>query len=115
MEQPNPHKSTWSNMMLYIRYQVEAVAIKKWGSLEAMDEEYQKRAETQKKRKEQKFTKQLRDLKKRTRVDAWKRERQKESGMKKHEHVWSAPVTKKDGETVTVCEECGFEVEELVI
>ncbi|TGZ82944.1 DNA repair protein [Ascodesmis nigricans] len=115
MEQPNPHKSTWSNMMLYMRYQVEAVAIKKWGSLEAMDAEYQRRTEVQKKRKEQKFTKQLRELKKKTRVDAWKRERQKESVNVKHEHVWGAPVTRPDGETVTTCEECGFEVEELVI
>ncbi|KAH0133329.1 DNA repair protein, partial [Aureobasidium melanogenum] len=45
LEKPNPHKSTWNNMMLYLRYQVEEYAFsdKKWGSPEALDEEFEKR------------------------------------------------------------------------
>lgn len=113
IEQPNPHKSTWSNMMLYVRYQVEEVAIKKWGSLEKLDEEFEKRTKEMKRRKEQKFAKKLTDLKKRTMVDAWKRERNREVKKGKHEHTWGVAVTKPTGEQVRTCEECGFEVEEL--
>ena len=45
LEKPNPHKSTWNNMMLFLRYQVEEYALseRKWGSAEKLDEEYQKR------------------------------------------------------------------------
>lgn len=113
LEQPNPHKSTWSNMMLYVRYQVEEVAIRKWGSLERLDEEFEKRTKEAKRRKEQKFANKLADLKKRTMVDAWKRERNREVEKGRHEHRWGVGVTKKTGEVVRTCEECGFEVEEL--
>lgn len=115
LEQPNPHKSTWSNMMLYVRYQVEEHAIKKWGGLEAMDAEFEKRTEEKKKRNEKKFTTKLRDLKKRTMVESWKRDRQKTAAQGRHEHKWGTAVLKADtGETVRTCEECGFELEELV-
>jgi len=115
LEQPNPHKSTWSNMMLYLKYQVEEFAVKKWGSFEAMDAEFEKRTAEKKKRNENKFKTKLRDLKKRTRVDTWKRERARDGGSKKHEHVWGTAVVKAGtGETVRTCENCGFEVEELV-
>ncbi|KAF7306644.1 DNA repair protein RAD14 [Mycena indigotica] len=42
MLKANPHKSTYANMMLYARYQVEEFAWKKWGSPEALDAEYEK-------------------------------------------------------------------------
>ena len=115
LEQANPHKSTWSNMMLYVRYQVEEQAIRKWGSLEAMDKEYERRVQDKKRRQDKKFTSKLRDLKKRTMVENWKRERNKQSAQGRHEHVWGAAVRNREtGETVRTCEECGFELEELV-
>ncbi|KAL9627073.1 MAG: hypothetical protein Q9164_007714, partial [Protoblastenia rupestris] len=57
LERPNPHKSTWNNMMLYLRYQVEDYAFseKKWGSGKALDEEFAKREGEKKRRKEDKF------------------------------------------------------------
>ncbi|KAH8147220.1 uncharacterized protein LAJ45_08698 [Morchella importuna] len=109
LERPNPHRSTWNNMMLYLRYQVEAHAIKKWGGLEALDKEFEKRTEERKKRKDDKFRGKLRELKKKTRVESWR----KNAGSK-HEHVWGTAVTKPSGEEIRTCEECGFEVEELV-
>ncbi|KAJ3175304.1 hypothetical protein HK101_010699 [Irineochytrium annulatum] len=42
-EKPNPHKSTYANMQLYLRMQVENFAIEKWGSLEKLDEEFNRR------------------------------------------------------------------------
>lgn len=116
LEEPNPHKSTWSNMMLYLKYQVEEFALKKWGSFEAMDAEFEKRTADKKKRGEKKFMTKLRELKKRTRVETWKRDRQHGGRAAKHEHVWGAAVVKEDtGETVKTCEDCGFELEEWVI
>ncbi|KAF8203245.1 hypothetical protein BJ912DRAFT_1037699 [Pholiota molesta] len=62
----NPHASTYANMMLYLRYQVEEFAWKKWGSPEALDAEFEKRTAEKKKKKNRKFEQGLRDLRKRT-------------------------------------------------
>ncbi|KAI9669231.1 MAG: hypothetical protein M1817_004726 [Caeruleum heppii] len=127
LERPNPHKSTWNNMMLYLRYQVEEYAFspRKWGSPEALDEEFAKREEEKKRRKESKFREKLQDLKKRTRVEAHRRSRANAGGGYgnfgdeigkggKHHHEWGRVV--EDAETgtgVKTCIECGMEVEEL--
>ena len=49
LKKPNPHKSTWNDMQLYLRFQVEEYAFgdKKWGSAEALDAEFARR-ETEK-------------------------------------------------------------------
>ena len=124
LDRPNPHKSTWNNMMLYLRYQVEEYAFsKKWGSAEALDEEFAKRETEKKKRKEDKFKSKLQELKKRTRVEAYRRSRQAGGGGGefgddigrggKHTHVWGRTVENGDGVGVKSCVECGMEVEEL--
>ncbi len=96
--------------MLYLKYQLEERAEKKWGSFEAMDAEFEKRAADKRRKNENKFKSKLQDLKKKTRVEQWKKNR-----PQKHEHVWGTAVMKGDtGETVRTCEECGFEIEELV-
>ena len=121
---PNPHKATWNNMMLFLRFQVEDYAFsKKWGSAEALDEEFHRREAEKKKRKEEKFKSKLQDLKKRTRTEAYRRNRQ--AGGKgahfgddigkggKHTHTWGRAVEKDDGIGVKTCVDCGMEVEEL--
>ncbi|KAI9847318.1 MAG: hypothetical protein M1837_002905 [Sclerophora amabilis] len=127
IERPNPHKSTWNNMMLYLRYQVEEYAFspKKWGSAEALDQEFIKRESEKKKRKEDKFRSKLQDLKRRTRVEAYRRNREKGGAgggqfgddLKlggKHQHEWGITVDNPDtGVGVKRCIECGMEVEEL--
>lgn len=123
LEKPNPHKSTWNNMMLYLRYQVEEYAFsdKKWGSAERLDEEFERRTAETKARKEKKFRAKLNDLKRRTRVDAYKRQKAGIQGGNfgdslggKHEHEWGRTVEDPDtGMTVKTCIECGMEVEEL--
>lgn len=52
---PNPHASNYSNMMLYLRMQVEEVAWKKWGGPEGLDVEWEKREEIKRDRKVKKF------------------------------------------------------------
>lgn len=97
----NPHKSTYSNMMLFLRYQVEAFAWKKWGSPEALDAEWERRAAEKKKNKNKKFEEGLRDLRRRTREGVWQRRQDEE-----HKHVFSSV----QGGT-QVCHECGFTIE----
>lgn len=115
-------------MMLYLRCQVEDYAFspKKWGSPEALDAEFEKREKDKKRRREVKFKSKLNDLKKRTRVDAYRRDRQaggKGAGGsfgddlgsgRKHIHQWGRPVDNPEtGIGVKTCVDCGMEVEEL--
>lgn len=98
----NPHQSTYANMMLFLRYQVEQFAWKKWGSAEALDAEYEKRVADKKKKKNKKFEESLRELRKRTREGVWQRRRDEE-----HKHVFS----QVGGDGQQVCHECGFTIE----
>ena len=123
LERPNPHKSTWASMFLYLRCQVEDYAFseKRWGSAEALDAEFAKRQTDNKKRKEAKFKNKLADLKKRTRVEAYQRSRKggggnfgDDLGDGKHEHEFGRPVDNPEtGIAVKTCTTCGLEVEEL--
>lgn len=124
LERPNPHKTTWNNMMLYLRYQVEEYAFThKWGSADALDAEFAKRETDKKRRKEDKFKSKLHELKKKTRVEAYRRSRQAGAGGGtfgddiggggKHAHVWGRPVEDGEGVGLKTCVECGMEVEEL--
>lgn len=125
LERPNPHKQSFHAMQLFLRLQVEAYAFSpaKWGSSEALDEEYVKRQKISKERKQKKFKNKLEDLKKRTRVEAYKRARlggEAEFGQKikgrydRHEHEWGRSVLDPEtGMTRKRCEECRMEVEEL--
>jgi DNA-repair protein complementing XP-A cells len=122
LTKPNPHKSTWHDMFLYLRCQVEEYAFsdKKWGSAEALDEEFAKRETEKKKRKETKFKNKLADLKKRTRLEAHQR-RGKSGGNfgddlsdGKHVHEFGRLVDNSEtGMAVKTCTVCGFEIEEL--
>ncbi|KAI1256512.1 hypothetical protein MGN70_001636 [Eutypa lata] len=141
LSRPNPHKSHWHDMMLFLRYQVEEYAFgaKKWGSAEALDEEFERREVDKKKRKEAKFKEKLLDLKKRTRTDAYRRQHGKLRGRggssnsgggggsgggtakfgdavgnnARHVHEWGRAIENEDGATVKTCTTCGMEVEEL--
>ncbi|KAH9885916.1 XPA protein C-terminus-domain-containing protein [Xylariomycetidae sp. FL2044] len=140
LSRPNPHKSHWHDMMLFLRFQVEEYAFKtKWGSAEALDAEFERREADRKKRKEAKFKEKLLDLKKRTRTDAYRRQQGKfggggataggagagtGSGKKakfgdavatgaKHVHEWGRVIENEEGATVKTCTTCGMEVEEM--
>jgi DNA-repair protein complementing XP-A cells len=123
LSKPNPHKSHWHDMMLFLRYQVEEYAFNtKWGSAEALDAEFEKRETDKKKRKEDKFKSKLEELKKKTRTDAYRRNLKNGGkggqfgdriGSGKHEHEWGQTVENEEGITVKTCTECGMEVEEL--
>jgi DNA-repair protein complementing XP-A cells len=106
----NPHKATYANMMLFLRFQVEEFAWKKWGSPEALDTEYERREAEKTKKKNKKFEQSLKDLRKRTKEGVWQRRKDEE-----HKHVFGKTENIKNGVGKQVCHTCGFtiEVEEL--
>lgn len=109
VEKPNPHKTTYNNMMLYMRYQVEEYAFKKWGGPEGLDAEYEKRVAAKKKRKDKKFLDRLREMRRNTRAEIITK-RSQDSGP--HSHEWSEPV--KNGNLINRrCMTCGMTTEEL--
>ena len=106
----NPHKSTFANMMLFLRCQVEDFAWKKWGSPEALDAEWERRVAEKKKKKNKKFEESLKELRRRTRETVWQQRKDAE-----HKHVFDAVEKDADGVGKQICHTCGFtvEVEEL--
>ncbi|KAJ5851533.1 uncharacterized protein N7529_010918 [Penicillium soppii] len=90
---------------------------------QALDAEFEKRETDKKRRREEKFKTKLQDLKKRTRVEAYRRNRQGGSGgdfgddlasRRKHVHEWGRSVDNPEtGIGVKTCVTCGMEVEEL--
>lgn len=108
MTKANPHKSTWSDMHLYLLGDVRNYAIKKWGSLEALNEELTRRDSAREARKEKKFKAKLSDLRKRTRSAAINKSLNKPRAH--HKHVFhddggASSLTKK-------CTVCGLEIEQ---
>jgi len=102
----NPHQSTYANMMLFMRHQVEDFAWKKWGTPEALDTEWERRVAEKKKKKNKKFEEELRGLRKRTKEGVWQRRRDEE-----HKHVFGVVERDDDGAGKQVCHECGFTID----
>jgi DNA-repair protein complementing XP-A cells len=129
LEKPNPHKAQWATMYLFLRYQVEEYAFsdQKWGNQEKLDEEFENRQVVKRQRKDQKFKTKLKELKKKTRVEAYQRSRGIGDGGgaenfgdvvkrrgDRHTHEWGVPVEDPEtGVQVKRCIECGIECEEL--
>ncbi|PSR78128.1 XPA protein C-terminus-domain-containing protein [Coniella lustricola] len=126
LSRPNPHKSHWHDMMLFLRYQVEEYAFNtKWGSVEALDAEFEKRESNKKKQKDKKFKEKLFELKRKTRTEAMRRATAGAGGTAatkfgdeigrsgRHVHEWGRAIENEDGMTVKTCVDCGMEVEEL--
>lgn len=116
----NPHSGTFSRMQLFLRYQIEEYAFKKWKSAENLDQEWLRREEMKKNRREKKFNNKLKEMRKKLRAEELTRNLRLVRD-KKHVHDWSLPEKRKDTETglinvyVKRCIECGMEIEEMVI
>lgn len=103
----NPHKSTYSNMMLYLRCQVEEYAYSstRWGSEEGLDAEFARREQEKARRRESKFIKGLSDLRKKTRDNVWEK-RQSTKHVCQFEDIEG-----QEGNGKQQCKDCGFEIE----
>ncbi|ORX55622.1 DNA repair protein [Hesseltinella vesiculosa] len=104
---PNPRKSTWNNMMLYVREMVEAYAFKKWDGPDGLDAEYERREAQKKEKKDKKFKETLADMRRRTMTSQWERKRQQGP----HQHVFAPTVENDQGVTIQECQTCGLQVE----
>ncbi|CAM9021487.1 unnamed protein product [Wickerhamomyces anomalus] len=118
MEKPNPH-GTFNRMQLYLRYQVEEFAFKKWGGAEGLDAEWQRREEQKIKRRDKKYENKMKEMRKKTRAEEYNR-RLREGKYNEHKHEWSNELVggkNEDGLDVVKrrCIDCGFELEEVVI
>ncbi|KAJ1962198.1 DNA repair protein rad14 [Dipsacomyces acuminosporus] len=88
-EKPNPHKSTWNNMLLFLRQHLEAFAVDKWGSLEQLDNEFERRETEKRERKEKKYRRSVADLRRRTRVEAFENKRRERLRLEEeHTHAY---------------------------
>ncbi|KAA1108634.1 hypothetical protein PGT21_019761 [Puccinia graminis f. sp. tritici] len=107
---PNPHQSTYSNMMLFLREQVEAYAFseKKWGSAAALDEEFARRETSKKQLKNKKFEAQLKELRKKTRSNVWHR---RQEDIHVHSFVNIPKPSDSLGPVVQKCSGCGLQNE----
>ena len=112
MERPNPHKSTFNNMMLYLRYQVEEFAFKKWDGPEGLDAEYEKRVAAKKERKDKKFLAKLKEMRRTTRAHTLSRG---DGHGGQHVHEWSVGMTGSNGMVKRRCALCGMTTEEFVM
>lgn len=114
IEKPNPHG--YSRMQLFLRFQVEEFAFKKWGSSEGLDTEWERREQNKLKRKEKKYQDALREMRKKTRAEEFTRKlRHGKSLNERHVHDWAAPVKLLNNMIKKRCIECGIEMEEVVI
>lgn len=76
----NPHKSTWAEMKLYLRFQVEKRALEVYESLDKIQEQKELREEKKELAKAKKYNKQLSELRKAVRSTLY------DKTTKKHEH-----------------------------
>ncbi|KAI8321901.1 DNA repair protein [Martensiomyces pterosporus] len=108
-EKPNPHKSTWNNMLLYLRENLEEFAVDKWGSLEELDKEFERRAAEKRDRKEKKYRRSVADLRRRTRVEEFEKKRRERLRLEK-EHTHSYEPISDDDSGRQRCS-CGLVIE----
>ncbi|KAL1429945.1 hypothetical protein MTO96_015441 [Rhipicephalus appendiculatus] len=98
---PNPHHAH-GNMKLYLKCQVEERAIVVWGSLEALDEQLEKRDEERSKRKRKAFNKRVKELRMTVRSSLYRPLGQN------HEHSYGPESHDSDNdEYFKICTTCG--------
>ncbi|CED84974.1 DNA excision repair protein XPA/XPAC/RAD14 [Phaffia rhodozyma] len=102
MLRPNPHGGAFSNMMLFLRTQVESFAFQKWGGPDELDAEYERREREKRERRDKKFQKGLRELRSRTKNNPYQQRRDAE-----HVHEF----TMRPEASCKRCEDCGFEIQ----
>lgn len=114
IEKPNPHG--FLRMQLFLRFQVEGFAWKKWGSAEGLDKEWERRERVRLERKDKKYREKLKEMRKKTRAEEYTRKlRDGKSLGERHVHLWSAPLSIGERMVKRRCTDCGIETEEVII
>ncbi|XYA01904.1 DNA repair protein rad14 [Meyerozyma guilliermondii] len=116
IEKPNPHG--FSRMQLFLRFQVEQFAWKKWGSAEKLDEEWERREKARLDRRDKKYNEKLKEMRKKTRAEEYTRKLRNGQNLgERHSHQWSQAIAMPGNANMVKrrCIDCGLETEELVI
>lgn len=120
LEKPNPHSGTFARMQLFVRCEVEEFAYKKWGGPDGLDLEWQRREETKVSRRERKYTRQIKEMRMRTRAQEYTSLLRERKHGRQHVHQFSEPIdggTDESGHQYSKrrCVDCGLETEEVAI
>lgn len=115
IEKDNPHG--FAKMQLFLRSHIEEFAWKKWGSPDALDEEWERRQAVKLKKRDLLYKKKLLQIRLRTRAEEYTKTLKKKKNLSSsHKHEWSdeknyisEKVFKKR------CVICGIEIEEFVV
>lgn len=100
----NPHKSTWAEMKLYLKLQVEARALEVYGSFDEIKKQKELREEKREVGKIKKYNKQMVELRKNVRATLYDN-RTKAS----HTHEFGESTYNEETDEYThVCTTCGF-------
>ncbi|KAL6122892.1 rhp14 [Nucleospora cyclopteri] len=95
LNKPNPHKSSYNDMCLYKKEDIEEFSLKKYGNFEEIEKQKKERLEKRKSKKMEKIKKSVRNLKKSV---------VKLKSHEKHNHKFK----QKGGKGIC---ECGMEIE----
>lgn len=99
----NPHKSTWAEMKLYLRSQVEARALEVYESLDKIAEQKELREDKKELAKAKKYNKNLSELRKAVRSTLY------DKTTKKHEHEFGESTYNPDTDEYShSCLKCEF-------
>ncbi|XBA49723.1 DNA repair protein RAD14 [Candidozyma auris] len=114
IEKPNPHG--FSRMQLFLRFQVEEFAWKKWGSPEGLDKEWERREAMRLQRREKRYQDKLKEMRKKTRAEEYTRKLRNGMSLgERHVHSWSEPISAGGNIVRRRCIDCGIETEEVMI
>lgn len=114
IEKPNPHG--FLRMQLFLRFQVEEFAWKKWGSPEGLDQEWERRERVRLERRDKRYQDKLKEMRKKTRAEEYTRKlRDGKSLGERHVHQWAAPISIGEKLVKRRCVDCGLETEEVII
>ncbi|ELQ75360.1 DNA excision repair protein XPA/XPAC/RAD14 [Trachipleistophora hominis] len=69
LTRPNPKKGTWSDMQLFQLEEIETIAKRKWGSIENIENEKERRKELLLDKKKKKIRKRVKELRKCTLIE----------------------------------------------
>lgn len=103
ISKPNPKSPRWSNMQLYLRKHLVLFAGTKWGSMENLEAEKERKMIRSSSFKVRRFENKIKDLRKKTRLE---NSSKKLKPTSKHEHSFEL----NNAKGIKKCTQCGLEI-----
>ncbi|XP_062244904.1 DNA repair protein complementing XP-A cells [Platichthys flesus] len=102
----NPHNSTWGDMKLYLKVQVEKRAMVVWSSEKALEEAKETREENREVQKQKRFNKKVKELRRAVRSSMWT----KDTSVHQHQYGPEEVVDPEEDLYKKTCTTCGHEL-----